>query len=169
MRITRAKLALLIAFSAVGLVASAFVLWQWYIERQTLPYCTVGSTFFGLSFNCARVLGSAYSTVFGIPLEFFALVYFIVNLALVWSFAFGSDRLSNFAFRALFGWRFLGIVLVPYLWFVEFVLLHAICIYCTIMHGAIIADFVVITYLLFWKHGPREPSQEVETTANADG
>lgn len=158
LRVTRTKLVLLLAFSAIGLVTSAFVIWQWYIEKHTLPACGSGQLLFGwLQFNCARVLGSTYSTVLGVPLEIFALVYFIVNLALVWAYAFGSDRLSHSAFRALFGWRFLGIILVPYLMFVEFVLLHAICIYCTTMHAAIIVDFVVITYLLFWKHEATPP------------
>jgi uncharacterized membrane protein len=56
--------------------------------------------------------------------------------------------------KALFGWRFLGIVIVPYLVFVELFLAKAICVYCTIMHVAIIADFLIISYLLFYKkHG----------------
>jgi uncharacterized membrane protein len=151
-------LVLLLAFSAVGLVASAFVIWQWYIEKHAPPVCGSGQLLFGwLQLNCAKVLGSTYSAIFGVPLEIFALVYFIVNLVLVWMYAFGSDKLSHNAFRALFGWRFLGIILVPYLMFVEFVLLHAICIYCTTMHAAIVIDFVVITYLLFWKHEVSAP------------
>jgi uncharacterized membrane protein len=151
MRISRAKFVVLLAFSTIGLASSAFVLWTWNIERHVLPACTFGQSFFGLRFDCVKVLGSPYSIIFGIPLEVFATVYFVVNMALVWFYAFGSDSIARRSLRALFGWRFLGIVLVPYLVFVEVVLLRAICLYCTIMHTAIIADFVVITYLLFWK------------------
>ena len=151
MRVTRAKLALLLAFSVVGLIASAYVIWTWYIERQQLLFCRPGQMLGPFELDCARVLGSSYSTVLGVPLEFLALAYFIVNLFLVWTYAFGSDRMASRAFRALFAWRFLGIILVPYLMFVELVLLHAICIYCTTMHATIIIDFVVITYLLFWR------------------
>ncbi|MDG6976023.1 MAG: hypothetical protein JRN27_08035, partial [Nitrososphaerota archaeon] len=51
------------------------------------------------------------------------------------------------------GWRFIGLILVPYLVFVEVGILHAICVYCTMMHVAIILDFVVVSYLLFFgKH-----------------
>ncbi|HEY6282345.1 MAG TPA: hypothetical protein VIW22_00285, partial [Nitrososphaerales archaeon] len=34
--------------------------------------------------------------------------------------------------------------------FVELFLIRAICVYCTIMHVAILVDFVVISYLLFF-------------------
>jgi len=97
------------------------------------------------------VLGSRYSQVFGIPLELFAVAYFAINLLLVYLIVFGSDRLFRISLNILFGWRFLGIVIVPYLIFVELFLIKAICVYCTIMHVAIIADFVIISYLLFYK------------------
>jgi uncharacterized membrane protein len=97
------------------------------------------------------VLSSRYSQIFGIPLELFAVAYFALNLLLVYLIVFGSDRLFRLSLNILFGWRFLGIVIVPYLIFVELVLIKAICVYCTIMHVAIIADFVIISYLLFYK------------------
>lgn len=157
MRISKAKFAILVAFSIVGLITSAFVLWTWNIQRQTLPICTSSQTFFGLAINCARVLGSRYSTVFGVPLEVLAVAYFIVNILLVWIYAFASESRSSRAFRLLFFWRFLGLLLVPYLVFVEVVLLHAICVYCTTMHTMILADFVVVSWLLFrnqWGQSP---------------
>jgi uncharacterized membrane protein len=89
--------------------------------------------------------------VFGIPLELFAVAYFVINLLLVYFIAFGNDRLFRSSLNALFGWRFLGIAIVPYLVFVELFLVKAICVYCTIMHVAIIADFLIISYLLFYK------------------
>jgi uncharacterized membrane protein len=98
-------------------------------------------------------LSSSYSKIFGVPLELLALGYFLVNLALVFLVAFGSERLSSATFEVLFGWRFIGIILVPYLVFVELFIIHAICVYCTMMHVAIVADFIVISYLLFFgKH-----------------
>lgn len=45
----------------------------------------------------------------------------------------------------------MGIIIVPYLVFVELFLVRAICIYCTMMHVAIVADFIIISYLLFYK------------------
>ncbi len=41
--------------------------------------------------------------------------------------------------------------MVPYLLVIELGVLGAICLYCTMMHIAIVTDFVIITYLLFYK------------------
>jgi hypothetical protein len=87
----------------------------------------------------------------GFPLELFAVAYFVINILLVCLIAFGSSRLFRTSLNILFGWRFLGIAIVPYLVFVELFLVRAICIYCTVMHVAIIADFLIISYLLFYK------------------
>ena len=89
--------------------------------------------------------------VFGVPLELFAVAYFVINLLLVYFIAFGSARLFRTSLKILFGWRFLGLVIVPYLVFLELSVIKAICTYCTMMHVAIIADFAIISYLLFYK------------------
>ncbi|MDG6901948.1 MAG: vitamin K epoxide reductase family protein [Nitrososphaerota archaeon] len=149
MRVSKLKLLVLMAMSALGIWASGTVLVIFYTLNQQLPLCPTG-TFFGLHFDCGAVLSSPYSTIFGVPLELLAMGYFFVNLALVCLVAFGSERVSDATLEVLFGWRFIGILLVPYLMFVEFFIIHAICVYCTIMHAAIIADFIVISYLLFF-------------------
>ena len=149
-RVSWPKLLLLVVMSLFGLWASSEVLIVYYTLKQTLPFCPLQQGP-GIALNCYAVLSSRYSQVFGIPLELLAVAYFIVNLLLVYFIAFGTDRLSRIALNTLFGWRFLGIIIVPYLVFVELVLIRAICIYCTIMHVAIIADFVIISYLLFYK------------------
>jgi len=38
---------------------------------------------------------------------------------------------------------------VPYLVYVELAVIRAICLYCTVMHAAIVVDFIVISYVLF--------------------
>ena len=149
MRISGLKLLILIAMSAIGLAAASEVLFSYYLFRQSLPFCTAGS-FYGIALDCNQVLGSRYSQIFGIPLELFAVVYFIVNLILVYLVAFGRERIYRAALSTLFGWRFVGLMIVPYLVFIEFFVLRAVCVYCTIMHAAIVADFIVISYLLFF-------------------
>ncbi len=74
-----------------------------------------------------------------------AAIWFIVNIILVLTYDLGPENLAVLAINALFYWRFIGIVVVPYLIFVETYLLHALCIYCTVMHIMIIIDFAVIT------------------------
>ena len=145
MRISRGKLLVLVVMSLFGLAAASEVLITYYYLGQSLPYCTPGSFF-----DCAKVLGSSYSVVFGIPLEMGAVVYFVVNLALVYVIAFGKSILFRRALSVLFVWRFLGLMIVPYLVVIELFVLHAVCIYCTMMHIAIVADFIIISYFLFF-------------------
>jgi len=148
MRITKLKLFVLVVMSLFGLGAALEVLISYYYLNQSLPFCQPG-TFY----DCSRVLGSSYSQIFGIPLELFAVAYFVVNLALVYLIAFGGENIFRRALGVLFVWRFLGLMIVPYLVVVELFIIHAICIYCTMMHVAIVSDFIIISYLLFFgKH-----------------
>lgn len=156
MRISRLKLVLLLAMSAFGLVAASTVLITYYQLKQSPPFCGSGSVN-GISLNCNAVLGSRYSQFFGIPLEFFAIAYFVVNVLLVCLITFGSESAFGISLDLLFGWRFLGLIFVPYLLFVELVIIKAVCLYCTMMHVAIIADFMVITYFLFYEKSFPQP------------
>ena len=149
-RVSWPKLILLIAMSVFGLWASSEVVVVYYTLKQDLPFCPLSNSP-GIAINCYAVLSSRYSEIFGIPLELLAVGYFLINLLLVYFIAFGSDSLFKASLKTLFGWRFIGIVMVPYLVFVELVLVRAICVYCTMMHVAIVADFIIISYLLFYK------------------
>jgi len=151
LRISKKKFALLVMMSIVGLAASTYVL-TIYIALKQLPLgCPAKPTGW---IDCAAVLGSKYSTVFGIPLELFAVAYFVVNLVLVYFIVFGPEAIYRRAFTALFFWRIVAVPLVLYLVGIEVLVIHAICIYCTIMHVAIILDFVVITYFFYMREGP---------------
>ncbi len=149
MRVSRTKFLILIVMSVIGLLAASEVLFSYYLFKQSLPFCTAGS-FYGISLDCNLVLGSKYSQLFGIPLELFAVAYFVINLVLVYLVAFGNEKTFGRALNTLFAWRFVGLMIVPYLVFIEFFILKAVCVYCTIMHVAIVADFIVISYFLFF-------------------
>lgn len=150
MRISWPKLLLLVAMSLFGLWASSMVIIIYQALKQPLPFCPLQRGP-GVVLDCDAVLSSKYSQIFGIPLELFAIAYFIMNLIFVYLIAFGSNPLFRISLKVLFGWRFLGIAIVPYLVFVELFLIKAICVYCTVMHVAIVADFIIISYLLFYK------------------
>jgi uncharacterized membrane protein len=158
MRITKLKLAILIGMSLFGLAAASEVLITYYVLKQSLPFCTPGGYF-----DCSRVLSSTYGEIFGIPLELFAVAYFIVNLGLVYVISFGREAFFRRALDVLFVWRFLGLMIVPYLVVVELFFIHAICIYCTMMHVAIVSDFIIISFLLFYgKHALWGRGDELE-------
>lgn len=136
--------------SLIGLTSSSIVFYIYDTLHQKLPYCTSGQTFFGIKVNCDAVLSSRFNSFYGLNLDILACVYFIVSLVLVCLVAFGSEWFYPKAFRTLFAWRFLGLLIVPYLMVIEFVVLSTICVYCTIMHVAILVDFGIITYFLFY-------------------
>jgi uncharacterized membrane protein len=156
MRVSRGKFVLLIVMSLVGITASSFVFYIYDTLHQQLPMCVSPYKFFGITINCNTVLSSHYNTVFGINLDLLAIAYFFVNLGLVFAVAFGSETVFRRAFNILFVWRFIGLLIVPYLMTIEFVVLKAICVYCTIMHVSILVDFVIVTYFLFWKDITRQ-------------
>jgi len=141
--------------SIVGLTASSIVLYLYNTLHQLPPYCSSTQTFWGISLNCGVVLGSHYNNIYGFNLDILAVTYFIVNLALIFIVAFGSDSLYGKAFKVLFAWRFVGLAIVPYLMTIEFVVLKTVCIYCTIMHFSILIDFGIITYFIFYKRNLR--------------
>ncbi len=155
----------------MGLTASSIVLYLYNTLHQLPPYCSTTQTFWGIALNCGVVLGSSYNSIFGLNLDVLAVTYFIVNLALIFMVAFGSNRLYDKAFKVLFAWRFVGLAIVPYLMTVEFVILKTICIYCTIMHFSILIDFGIITYFIFYKKNVRTflaPSSKVGSPISDD-
>jgi len=149
MRVSRGKFVILIIMSIIGLAAASEVVITYNIMNHAPPFCKEGS-FAGIALDCEAVLGSKYSEIFGVPLELFAVVYFVINLFLVYLVSFGSQNIFGRALGILFAWRFVGLMIVPYLVFIELFVLKAVCIYCTTMHAAIIADFIVISYFLFF-------------------
>ena len=139
---------LFIAFSVVGIFASSVVLYTYYYLHTQPPLCTLNglrSPFPGVTIDCLKVLSSRYADVFDMPLDALALIWFILNIIAVVAYSYAGDRLSMLSFRFLVYWRFLGLAIIPYLLFVEFAILRAVCLYCTIMHAMIIADFAVVT------------------------
>ncbi len=151
MRTTKTEFFILTIMSLIGLASSLTVIYEFSILGKLPPLCTLqgNPTFFGAKVNCAIVLSSQYSTFYGISLEALAAVWFIVNLALIATMIFANRDISKKLFNLLFAWRFLGLAIVPYLIYLEFFVVHAICTYCTIMHAAIIIDFAIITYMVF--------------------
>ena len=125
-----------VSLLCVGHVAAWF-----YGDLEVLP---------GVTMDCVRVLTSEYAyvpvPVLGrVPLDVAAAVWFVVNIgAALWLY----KTLSRGAARFVFWWRLLGLAILPYLLYLEFAVLKAVCIYCTVMHVFILADFVVISIFL---------------------
>ncbi|MEL9991176.1 MAG: vitamin K epoxide reductase family protein [Thermoproteus sp.] len=142
----RAWFALLVVFSAGGLASSALVLYMWYVLGHMPPGCYLPQTVLpGVTIDCVKVLSSQYAHIGPIPLDGLAAIWFSLNIALVATY-FYSER--QYILRTLFYWRLLGLAILPYLLYIEFVVLQALCLYCTIMHIFIIIDFILISIFI---------------------
>lgn len=90
--------------------------------------------------NCTKVTTSSESMLFGvIPVAVAGLAYFVglTLLCLPWAWRRPSPPLRWARLAGVVS----GVVMVCYLIYVELLVLHAICLYCTAVH--------VITFLLF--------------------
>jgi len=136
---------ILFALSIIGLIAAGVVFVDYYIEHSaSLPLCGVeGSVGTTLQVSCSAI-SSSFSRVFGIPLDFLAIAWFGVNLILLAILAIMN---KGKIMMLLLAWSILGVLVVPYLVYIEVYVLHALCIYCTTMHIALVLNFLIILYL----------------------
>ncbi len=152
MRCSRRDFIILTAMSIIGIISALTVVYELGVVHTLPPFCKLGNVS-GVQLDCAKVLLSPYSNInifgFDFSLDFMAAAWFVVNIMLVIALVtVGSDTAKK-VFKGLFAWRFIGLAIVPYLVYLELFVVHSICIYCTIMHGAILIDFGIISYLVF--------------------
>lgn len=132
-----AQLALL-TLAILGMADAIYLTLAHYNESVSLACSDSGFI------NCSRVITSSYSYVPGtslpISLPGFAWCLVIAGLALLGIFL-GAEwhwlRLAQFA------WTLLGMLTVLYLVYVEVVLLHNLCAWCTVLHVLILLMFLI--------------------------
>ncbi len=154
MRCSRKDFVILTAMSIIGIISAMTVIYELNVVHTLPPLCELGNVS-GVQINCAKVLLSPYSSInilgFNFSLDFLAAGWFVVNIILVIALVTMADSHARAVFKGLFAWRFIGLAIVPYLVYLELFVVHSICVYCTIMHGAILVDFGIISYLVFSK------------------
>ena len=121
------------ALIAIAIAGIAISIYLTVTHLSGVPLvCTVGSVV-----NCASVTHSAYSVIPGtsIPISVLGIAWFAVSggLALL-----GRSPYVHLA------WAAVGTIVVLYLIFVELVILHQICEWCTVVHLLVLATFVVV-------------------------
>jgi len=87
--------------------------------------------------NCANVLTSSYSSFFGIPLPIFGLVYFV--LLIILSFIKKTDLIVLILST-------ISLFVVATLLYIEFGLIHSVCLYCSSIHLIAIIIFFISLY-----------------------
>ncbi len=89
--------------------------------------------------NCAKVTTSPQSYVFGIPVAVLGLAFFVFVAAIMSPWAWQAARREVHLLRIAS--MVVGIGMVIYLVYAEFIIIGSICLYCTGVH--------VITFVLF--------------------
>jgi uncharacterized membrane protein len=89
--------------------------------------------------NCTKVTTSPQSYVFGIPVAVLGLAFFVFLVAIMSPWAWQARRREVHMLRIAS--MVVGIGMVIYLVYAEFIIIGSICLYCTSVH--------VITFLLF--------------------
>ncbi len=133
-------LLLLLAFIGVGI---SIYLTAVHYENAPLICSNSGLV------DCARVLSSAFSVVpgTGVPISVPGLLWCLAIgvLAIV---RLRSSPLPRWLNVAQFLWSLAGMLTVLYLVYVEIVLLHTICAWCTALHVLILLIFLVTLVLV---------------------
>ena len=122
----------------VGLGVSAYLTVEHYTNNATLA-CSIGG-----AIDCAKVTTSAWSLFLGIPVAVLGLVFFVVLLALCWPSVWRSR--ARWLDPARLAWLTIGMGMVLYLVWAELFRIHAICLWCTVVHVVTFALWIVVLF-----------------------
>jgi uncharacterized membrane protein len=122
-------------FGLAGLIVSAYLTATHYLAGEVPLACATGGIV-----NCEQVTTSAQSMLGPVPVAVLGVVWFGVWLGLL-----GARReLSHTGLvAARLAWATAGLLSVFYLVYAELFLIGAICSWCTVIHAAIIALFLL--------------------------
>ncbi len=126
------------ALCVLGLIVSAYLTWESFTGGATLA-CPEGETI-----NCAKVTESEWSKLFGVPVAPLGLVFF----AIMWWLATPA-RLRDprpFWDKLRLSFVGVGVAMVLYLVWAELFKIGAICLWCTVVHVAVLALFVTLLF-----------------------
>jgi uncharacterized membrane protein len=136
-----------VAITALALVGLAISIYLTVEHYAKIPlFCSTT----GLV-NCSSVLTSQYSVVPGtsFPITIPGLIWFVVSGGLaVWGLvaAWRDQPEPAWLRQAQQGWGALGLLTVLYLVSVEIDQVHHLCEWCTVVHLAVLATFLISLY-----------------------
>jgi len=135
-----------VALALIGLAVSVYLTIEHYTS-PTLLACPENSVI-----NCLKVTTSPESVVFGIPVVWLGVGYFVVmtaaNLPLAWRSTHRLLRLGRLALAVV------GVGMALYLVYAELFEINAICLYCTSVHVISALLFVLVAFGTALTAGP---------------
>jgi len=140
-----------------GLALSTYLTVVHYTEPTALACPATGTI------NCTKVTTSAQSSLLGVPVALAGALYFLAMVVLLLPVAWRSRSEAVKVLRL--GGAVAGIGMVLWLVYAEFVILHAICLWCTAVHLVTFALFVAIVAATTWGGEPDTASPQRESPA----
>lgn len=123
----------LIILAAAGVLVSVYLTFKTYDPSSVA--CSVGG-------GCETVLSSKYAKLLGIPVSIFGILWYLVQLALIY-FSLISPRFPSVWLRH---WALAGLAFSLYLLAMEMFYIHAYCTWCLVS----LAIVLVTAVLVFW-------------------
>ena len=131
------RLFLLTIFSIIGIIIFIYLEYTVLISRSLPYFCSVNNTLI----DCEKVLNSPYSKLFGISLGIYTIVYFIIDLFLIFLL---YKKMLKIIYNLLY--RLIGIIFVIFSLYTMFFLINSICVYCLVADGILIINLGIILY-----------------------
>lgn len=121
----------------VGFVDALYLTYEHY--NQSIPPCHPG-----ILVDCGKVLGSKWSSVFGIPVAVFGVGFYsleFITTALI------IRKKTTIYRKILLTTSFFGFIASLYFMFIQLIVIGAICLYCTL--SAVVSTIV---FFLTWRY-----------------
>jgi uncharacterized membrane protein len=124
--------------SVAGLAVSAYLVLTHYFAEQVPLACGTGGIV-----DCEQVTNSAESMLGPLPVAVLGLTWFAAFLFLLLG---RRQRTEGGLMLAQVGWSVAGLLFVFYLVYAELFLVGAICLWCTVVHGVVVALFLLTVW-----------------------
>ena len=131
----------LIGLALVGLVAAAsstYVHLQMITDPAYTSFCDINATV-----SCTQVYQSRYGTVYGVPVAFGGVVWFVgvILLSVASRFSLSATTLRIGGY--LLAWSTVGLSVAMYMAYASFFVLQTICVLCLIVYASVIGIFLL--------------------------
>src|SRR3989344_2844261 len=113
----------ILILSIIGLITSSYLTYNHYYHSLDGSVCDITA-----SVSCTVLNSGIYSTIFGIPVAIYGVLWSLVLGMLSWK----GMKEKNFIPKILW-WNIVGMLFVNYFIYLEYVL-DTICPFCTLVH-----------------------------------
>jgi uncharacterized membrane protein/protein-disulfide isomerase len=131
----------LILFAALGLgssLTSSYVHYNLLKNPSYSSFCDVSATV-----SCTQAYLSPYGSLVGVPVAVAGVFFFALVLAIAALSGRKTPQAGESAPGYIFALSTVGLAVVLYLGYASYVILHAVCILCTITYVSVIGLFIV--------------------------